>query len=309
MALVSRLFLIVGLGAVLSCSPALAADETPPDNARPVVEQMLKAYAKAFESGDAEALGALWKKDGEFIDQTGMHVFGRDEIQKQYAEFFQAHPERKAQVEILSAKEHEPGKVIVAELKLRIEPVPAMQAGGTRTTVVLMKVGEQWLIEGVREELETAASYEHLKELDWMVGRWSNRGLQAADKQTDAERFILHATCEWSPNKSFLVRTFVAHRPNVVVQGKEIIGWDPVALQFRSWIFNSTGGYSQGTWKKDGAGWAVELAGVTPDGKATTATSIFTPVDADAFQIESKNRKQGDQPAEDVPPFTMYRLK
>ena len=34
--------------------------------------------------------------------------------------------------------------------------------------------------------------------------------------------------------------------------GMQIIGWDPVAKQIHSWVFDSDGGYGEGTWTHKG---------------------------------------------------------
>ena len=43
-------------------------------------------------------------------------------------------------------------------------------------------------------------------------------------------------------------------------RGTQRIGWDPVAGQFRSWDFDSQGGYSEGLWSRDGDRWIIKMS-------------------------------------------------
>ena len=46
------------------------------------------------------------------------------------------------------------------------------------------------------------------------------------------------------------------------------IGWDPATEQIRSRVFDSDGGFGQGTWKKKGNRWYIQQSGVLPDGRS-----------------------------------------
>ena len=47
---------------------------------------------KAFNAGDAKAIGALWAPDAEYTDESGKTFQGREAIEKEYAELFKEHP-------------------------------------------------------------------------------------------------------------------------------------------------------------------------------------------------------------------------
>ena len=53
------------------------------------------------------------------------------------------------------------------------------------------------------------------------------------------------------------------------------IGWDPLARQFRSWEFDSEGGFGEGRWSRDGDRWVVKHTGVRPEGTTASATNIM----------------------------------
>ena len=70
---------------------------TPVVFAGPIEEsvQMVQEYMKAFHQGNAEALGALFAKDGVYVPWTGpFPTEGREVIKAAFAGFFRAYPIR-----------------------------------------------------------------------------------------------------------------------------------------------------------------------------------------------------------------------
>ena len=90
--------LIAANGIVLQASRA--AEPSAEDNA---IRQSARAFAEAFDSGNAAAVAALWTDDGEYIvGQTT--VKGRPTIERLYAEFFRAHPGARMEVRVDSIR-------------------------------------------------------------------------------------------------------------------------------------------------------------------------------------------------------------
>ena len=56
-----------------------------------------EAFVAAFNKHDAKGVAALWTKDGEYIDDSGRAITGRDAIEQDYAAFFTENPERRNQ--------------------------------------------------------------------------------------------------------------------------------------------------------------------------------------------------------------------
>ena len=66
-----------------------------------------------------------------------------------------------------------------------------------------------------------------------MIGSW-------VDKDDNA---TIQTDCEWTKNRNFMTRSFaVAIGDRVSMSGMQIVGWDPIAKQIRSWVFDSNGG-------------------------------------------------------------------
>jgi uncharacterized protein (TIGR02246 family) len=295
---------IIGL---ISTIPAWAVEIDKSVASHPVIDQVFAKYEKAFNAGDAKAIGALWISDGEFIDPMGDKIAGREAIEKLFQDFFTQTPGEKLSIKVLSLKEDEQGRVAVAEIAAEVSPPLPDRMGTNKTTIVLVRSGDNWLIEGVREKLDLPASYEHLKDLDWLVGSWSNETPSSA-KPAKAGQISINSTYKWTANKSFLTRTFDTRVQQLDLHGTEIIGWDPRTKSIRSWMFESTGGFTESTWKPEGKQWIIEIKGVLAGGGTVSSTSTLTKVDENTLTIQSRDRMRGGKPQPDIAPITIHRV-
>ena len=84
--------------------PAQNARVVPPArlNDRPEDEQAIRAtagaFVRAYNSGDAKALAALFAPDSEVIDEYGDRIVGRDRIEDGYSELFDLTPRSKLEL-------------------------------------------------------------------------------------------------------------------------------------------------------------------------------------------------------------------
>ncbi len=82
-------------------------------------------------------------------------------------------------------------------------------------------------------EEETSEHYEHLKCLEWMLGTWTAEDVEASAT----------TTVRWTKNRSFLARSFkIVTADEHELEGTQVIGWDPIRKEIRSWMFDSEGG-------------------------------------------------------------------
>ena len=206
-------------------------------------------------------------------------------------------------------------------------PPPPGRIGPNKAAVVLVRSGEKWLIEGIKESLAEPASYEHLKALDWMVGSWSTQKPGEASERAGSEKsaaekagaekpaaeekdqISINCTCQWTANKSFLTRTFDTRLRLLELKGMEVIAWDPQSKTIRSWLFESTGGFTQSAWKFDGKRWTIEMTGVLANGSTLSATTYLTKLDEDRISIQSPKRLRDGQPQPEIPATKLYRMK
>src|SRR6516162_4183262 len=54
------------------------------------IRETAEEFVKAFNKGDAKAIGAMWAPDAEYTDENGVSFSGRDAIEKEYAAMLDA---------------------------------------------------------------------------------------------------------------------------------------------------------------------------------------------------------------------------
>ena len=269
----------------LTCAAlALAADQSA-DEA--TIRQNAEQYVESFNARDAQKLAAFWSPEAVYMNPlTGDEVVGRPAIEEQFAGIFKDAGEAKLEVDIESIEFVSPNVAIERGIA-RVNRPDAEPEESTYTAVHVKRNGA-WLLDRV-SELDAAtgepapppSSYEHLKELEWMLGSWIDED-EGTTIQTD---------CEWTKNRNFMTRAFaVVISDQVDSSGMQIIGWDPVDKQIRSWVFDSDGGFSEGRWTSKGDRWFVQQTGTLPDGGKSSALNIFKKVDNDSFTWQSINR-------------------
>jgi uncharacterized protein (TIGR02246 family) len=260
-----------------TCSADQAEDEA-------AIRKNAEAYVAAYNKHDAKAVAAMWSPEAVYMDpSTGEAAVGQEKIEKVFTDIFAGSGEGKLEVEVNSVDFVSPNVAIENGLVRIIRPNEEPEE--TLYSAVNVKRDGKWLLDRVSEEEPAApppSSYEQLKELEWMIGSWIDQD-EEATVQTD---------CEWTKNQNFINRSFaVVIGDQVDLAGMQMIGWDPVAKQIRSWIFDSDGGFSEGRWTRKGDRWMIQQKGTLPDGSRSSAVNIITPVDEDSFTWQSVQRE------------------
>ena len=252
-----------------------AADEA-------AIRKTVESYVAAFNQGDAKALAAMWSPEAVYTNPvSGEQVVGRAEIEKQFAAIFADAKGAKLEAKTDSVRFVSPSVGIEQGTAKVVIPDQAPEE--TEYTAVYVKRDDQWLLDRVTEEdvLVVPSHYEQLKDLEWMIGRW-------VDQDEDA---TVVTECNWAKNNNFLTRSFTVQiRDRIDMAGMQIIGWDPSTKQIRSWVFDSDGGFGQGTWTKKDKRWYIQQTGVLPDGRKSTAVNIITYIDDNTCTLQSVNR-------------------
>lgn len=263
------------------------------------IKKSTKEYMDAFNQKDAKALGNLWAEDASFVSPESGEVFdGREAIVAKFDALFKKHPNSKIEIKTDSITYPDANEAIVAETAEITEN--GVTGGQFTYKVYYEKEGNHWLITEIREvqSAKPPNPSPHLKELEWLIGSW-------VDEDEDT---TIASSYQWDRYHVFITQHFsVTVEGKFELEGKQIIGWDPIKEKIHSWIFDSDGGFGEGTWRKEGANWIEEISSTLADGRRASSIYIFTSIDKDRFTIQSTGRSVGGELLPDIAPVTVVK--
>lgn len=254
-----------------AASKAPAVPAAPPDaNAadEAAIRQTGETFAKAWGQGDASAVAAHFTPDAEYVDEQGNLFQGRQAIEEFLAAGFTENPGSQLEVIIDSIRFVSPGVAVEDGTSTLTRPAGG-PSGYSRYTAVHVKTNGKWLTASSREHApkDRREHRKQLQQLDWLLGDWVDEG----------DDSIVEFSCQAADNGNFLLREFtVKIAGQAAMSGSQRIGWDPVSGKLRAWIFDSEGGYAEGTWHRAGDNWVLKTTGATADGQTASGTSIYT---------------------------------
>lgn len=283
--------------------PAAQSEATKPsvDSGLADIEAIRRAsdqFVAAFDKGDAQAVAAHWKPDGDYSDESGRTFNGRAEIEQEYARFFAEHPGAKLRLTI-DAVRLLSDSTAIEDGRAVLDPPPSGAPSISKYTVVHVKLDGNWLMATVRDtRVETASHYRHLQDLEWLVGSWT----------AEEHGATTAATCRWVANKSFVERSYtVTHADASITSGIQMIGWNPQTGRIQSWNFSSDGGHAIGNWTARENGWAIETTGVSGSAGETRAVNLLTRLDDNAYAWQSVGRSAAGKPLPDTDEVVLKR--
>lgn len=263
------------------------------------VREAGKAFAKAFNANDAKAIAAQWTNDGEFVDEFGERIVGREAIQKQYEKFFADYPGVQIMVQVGQVKMVSPTTAIV-EGTTTLGAPDAKSPISSQYLAVRVKSNGKWMIASahdIRTTIEEKTG--NLADLEGLIGTW----------QYKTEQAYYETNCRWIVDKKFVERTFtVTENGKVTSSGTQIIGLDPLSKQITSWLFDSTGAHDVAVWTLLAKGWVVESSGVMADGTTTSAVNLLKTIDENSIAYKSINRRAGDESLPDSDEVMLKRV-
>ena len=250
------------------------------------IRQVLDSYSKAFSEARAPAAGPAFAQDALYVSDTGERVAGREAIGKRLREYLAVNKgdQLRMTAEVIRFASPEIAEVEgVAEIR-----GPGGPPEISPYVALLVKREGRWLIKSLRDLSPTdpeknMTPADHIQDLSWMVGEWlhsSGSGTVRLGCRLDASRnFLL-----WD----YTVRA--AGKEGMTVSQR--IGWDPHNRAFRSWVFDSIGGFAEGRWDPEGDGaWQIRQTGVLPDGDTASAVCRLIPIDKDRFRWAMTDRR------------------
>ncbi len=276
--------------------PEASADEK-------AIHQLIDEVEKAYNAADAKALAGLFTEDAELVSDDGgvTHggvTHGRAAIEELFVAAFEAKPGAKMSIEVNSIRSIGPG-LVVEDGTTTVTAAPGELPERSRYTCVHTKQDGKWRMASARDIAPIAPSnVERLQQLEWLIGEW-------VDESPDT---VVSSTYRWSDDGNFIINEFSAKiggRP--AMAGTQRFGWDPLANQIRSWVFDSTGGYGEGLWTRDGDRWVIKLRNVTSDGQVGTATNVLKRIDKDRWGWQSYDRMVGGELSPEIEQVIVVR--
>jgi uncharacterized protein (TIGR02246 family) len=255
------------------------------------VHEAIVKFVELYNAKDAAGLAELFAENARLVDRDGNETNGRPDIQASFEEAFAANPDGAISVVVDHIHFLTPD-VAVEEGATEFFPDGETLTNRSRYTVLHVKTDGQWRMQSARvREEESLSAYSRLRALEWLVGEW-------VDESSDS---LVETSFQWDANKSFLIQTYQVVRDGVVVlSGTQRIGWDPQAKRIRSWIFDSAGGFGEGTWMSVNSGWVIEAHGMSSEGVNVSGQRIIDPVSQDCYRFSITNRFEDGEPLPDV---------
>ena len=265
--------------------PQAIAQETALAPLEEAVVRESEATVKAFNAGDAAALGRMFLDTGELVDEAGAVHTGQAAITELFTGFFGKYP--KATLEMLVDSARPVGGTLAVEEGQRRITTAAGETAQVRYVAVRSKQDDRWPIASYREfaadPLPTPR--EALQGAAWIVGDW-------VDESPEGRTEI---SFRWSDDGNFLIGDYVMSAAGAgESRSTQRIGWDPASGQVRSWTFDDDGGFTEGRWERTEEGWAVASQATMPDGTTGSATLSISVKDADHFIVRGTDRIVGD---------------
>lgn len=225
--------------ALVAWSGALRAEET----AKPAPEEAAaranaKAYETAYAKGDVRAMAAFFAEDADYTDESGRTYRGRDAIAASIESGLRANRGGKLEIAVDSVRLL--GPEIAVEKGTTVSVDRSGERSRTVHTAIHAKRDGKWqIVQLIESPVPDVTAGEHLSELAWMTGKW--------EEADEAAGVKVLSEVTWSRQGNYLTRNIQVTRDTAtLLEGWQIIGWDPVEGGIRSWLFDGDGGYSEG---------------------------------------------------------------
>lgn len=269
-------------------------EETDRPTDREAIRATVKSFVEAFEKGESTKAVSFLTEGAELIPDDAPPIRGRKALQEAIASIFAKSPGHKIALEQASLRFT--SSVTAIEDGIMKTTVRAQAPISQRYTLQYVKEDGKWVISSIREWAHDEGRF---NDLEWLIGSWQG-------KSNDAE---IKTSYEWLGNKAFIRGNIVMRQKDRSVSAMQIIGLDPSSGELHIWIFESDGGYAQGTCTRDGDTWAFETKGVLADGGALGARNLLHRVNNDTITWQPVNLRFGNEQVSDLPPIKVTRVK
>lgn len=291
--------LVIAILSLQSCFCFLFAEDKEALEKQKVIDR-LQEFTEIINKGNVNDLDTFWTEDAEIINPVnGETAKGKQEITKYLQNQIQELKNKKIKFTV--------GDIMFSDANsATVQGVLQFFDNGTLVDraarkIDLIKVDGKWNLDFIREievALPPSNSYSHLKDLEWLLGKWVDE-----DDNVD-----ISFNTQWDKNKNFIVQSFSMDVLGLdALEGRQIIGWDSVEGKIRSWVYDSDGGFGSGTWSKKDGGWQATMDYTLDNGKKASATNIYTPIDEKSYSYSSIDRKVDNNALPNVESVTLSK--
>jgi uncharacterized protein (TIGR02246 family) len=275
------------VAALAVCTNDAEAQNSPAkvDTSSAELQAVIEKYVAAYNMGAVEPVMAFWAENSDFVDIRGRFHEGRDLIAALFRRGFAANPGRKVEFKSAARKFLAPD-VAMDDGVLHLTGADGEKHSG-RYTVVWTKINGKWLIRSARdiplpeEDAPAAPQTPPLDELAWLVGKW----------EAKSEKHTITLDCNWQLDKNFLVQTFHVKSADDDFQVVTYIAFDPAEGRFRSWFFDSRGGFGGGAWTRRDKVYKAAIVSVLPDGQVGSSVMTWELTDANTLSWQAFDRE------------------
>lgn len=264
--------------------------------ARDQIELAAVQFVELYNRHDP-AVADLFTDDAEVVSTDAEPLSSRLAIREALAREFAARPQQQLSLAMESLR-FVTGDVAIEEGETVTYADGETPSIRSHYIAVHVQRDGRWRMKLVRElthEHLTAAAA--LRDLEWLVGDWLD----------ERDGIAVASSCRWDENRNFLLREIEARTADgATLRGQQRIGWDPAAQQIRSWAFDNSGGFSEGTWERDGRQWEVRFTSVRPDGRTAVGTQVIRLVNEDQLEWRTEEVVSGGEPA---PPLSVTMIR
>jgi uncharacterized protein (TIGR02246 family) len=244
----------------------------------------IQAFVEAYNQKDAKRIAGLFIEQAYLVDENDDVIQGQANIENTFTTLFAAVPDSKIETTVESIR------FLTANLAVELGSTAITFTDGTvensRYSCVHVLDGADWKMGLVRDIAIKPSHRDHLAALSWMVGDWVD--------ENDGTK--VKTQCDYIDNGSFLIQQISVERAGEVsLTMTQRIGWDPVGQRFKSWVFDSEGGYGEANWTPTENGWLLKFTGVNSDGQLASATNHIQPLGISKYVFESVDRVVGNQ--------------
>lgn len=264
-----------------SATPAAA--ERQADEA--AIRDAVTKFVAAYNAHDAPAVAALFLPGAQIINLDESVIEGRAAIEALFSELFEEQPETGIEVNIDAIRFIGPNLAVESGTTVTVPPEGETPESG-RYSVLHVRQEGKWSMAVIRDMPDEPTGGDHLEALAWMVGDWLDESREG----------VVRTSCRWADNGNFLLQEIKATpRGREPMEISQRIGWDPLGQRFKSWVFDSEGGYGEGVWTPTETGWLIKFTAVNRDGLQTSATNHIEPLGPDRYQFRSVDRVLGNE--------------